>query len=160
MWSGMLADRWPGEIRLERVTHPETDTIRWAKTLPSIEVTSDEDALLRLRIMRFGRGAVTELRAALVGARWWKVEIDLRGDPERMFDLAALSFGDSKDAVEIRQGDKASRCDLVASEQPSLQVEKVLIDSKTDSTVWMIGGDNQPERLRSSNVSRSAAAGV
>lgn|GEM_PF-1649454 len=59
-----LAKSLPDHVRLEPIDHPDTDSIRWAKTNPS--VTAEKTAGgLGLKLSHFGRKALPEIREAL-----------------------------------------------------------------------------------------------
>ncbi len=87
--------------------HPDTDSIRMVKNLPSITaVQTLESGVLRLRITRFGRKAARELGEALEARKGWRIlELDLRahagGDMRRMLRFTALFTGPVPRAVRL-----------------------------------------------------------
>ncbi len=100
----LIADAFDGRATVERVTHPDTDTIRWVNTRPSVRVlgrAADGAALIALD--RFGRKAKRELRAALPAAA--HVVLDLRanrgGDLDRMLEVAGLFTGRVDNALYL-----------------------------------------------------------
>ncbi|MCY4030976.1 MAG: S41 family peptidase [Hyphomicrobiales bacterium] len=101
-----LASSLGPHARLERITHPSTDEIRGVQTRPSVEV-SDESGRRVIRLDRFGRKAVWELREALRDARK-TVVIDLRanqgGDFDRMLRIAGMFCGSIENAVRLVEG--------------------------------------------------------
>ena len=101
-----LASSLGSHARLERITHPSTDEIRGVKIRPSVEV-SDENGRRVIRLVRFGRKAVWELREALRDARE-TVTIDLRanqgGDFDRMLRIAGMFCGSVEKAVRLVEG--------------------------------------------------------
>ncbi len=99
-----------GRGYLERVTRPDSDSIRWARSQASVTTVrrlADGRGLVALD--RFGRKASGELRAALAALRKAGEELhlvlDLRGngggDLGRMMRTAALFTGDTKDAIYL-----------------------------------------------------------
>ncbi|MCY4049563.1 MAG: S41 family peptidase [Hyphomicrobiales bacterium] len=98
-----LASSLGPHARLERITHPSTDSIRGVETRPSVEV-SGENGRRVIRLGRFGRKAVWELREALQGAHE-TVIIDLRanrgGDFDRMLRVAGIFCGSVENAVRL-----------------------------------------------------------
>ncbi|MGI9503864.1 MAG: hypothetical protein ACR2RE_12515, partial [Geminicoccaceae bacterium] len=102
-----LADQLPSKVRLEPVDHPDSDSIRWAKTAPSINAEKTADGFT-IELNHFGRKALPELRDVLVAAstdRFTSLSIDLGGnaggDFERMLALAGLLIGPRPHAVDI-----------------------------------------------------------
>ncbi|MDX1575303.1 MAG: S41 family peptidase [Kiloniellales bacterium] len=95
-----------GQVRLEPVTHPGTDTIRWAETAPSVTaVRADPDGRRWIVLDGFGRKAVPEMVEAMAGAAEGPVSLDLRGnaggDFGRMLKVASLFTDDVKDALFV-----------------------------------------------------------
>lgn len=137
-----LAVKLPDHVRLEPVTHPNTDSIRRATTPPSV-TAGDTGDTLQLKLTHFGRKALPELRAALASARGQTaVELDLRGNPggdfERMLQIAGLLLGSRRDVVEIDYGDRVERRSLQGPRTGRLGVESVEIDEKTASAALLL----------------------
>ena len=104
----MVRDSLGPRARLERVKHPDTDTIRRVKSLPSLTGrTVTANGAIRLTLDRFGRTAVAEIKAALSGSdsHSRRIEIDLRGNRggrlDRMLRVAALFLGPTPDAIRL-----------------------------------------------------------
>ena len=101
-----LASSLGSHARLERITHPSTDSIRGVETRPSVEVSSENGRQV-IRLERFGRKAVWELREALRDARE-TIIIDLRanrgGDFDRMLRVAGIFCGNVENAVRLVEG--------------------------------------------------------
>ena len=113
----LLSERDP-RMRLERIDHPDSDTIRWVTSRPSVteaRILSDGRSFVRLD--RFGRKATRELRAAVTELRAMgaseELVIDLRGnaggDLGRMARVAGQLAGAVKNAFylvdkEIKNG--------------------------------------------------------
>jgi hypothetical protein len=94
-------------VVLQRVPAPDTDTIRWVTSLPSIERVADLGAGQRLvRLDRFGRKALHELDAALPSSG--ALVLDLRsnqgGSLRRMLQLAGRFTGPVAEALRLVQG--------------------------------------------------------
>lgn len=97
--------------RLEPVRHPTTDQIRWVTTTRSVtRVDVSDQGVLTLRLERFGRKVVAELRSSLIDAARTgppvrAVTVDLRtnhgGDFDRMLRAASLFIGHVPDAVRL-----------------------------------------------------------
>ncbi len=95
-----------GRVRLEAVAHPESDTIRWAETAPSVTaVHVGPDGRRWIVLDGFGRKALREMAQAVSqaiadGAR---LGLDLRGnaggDFGRMLRVASLFTTNVKNAL-------------------------------------------------------------
>ena len=133
-----LAAELPGKALLEPVTHPDTDTIRWAKTTASV-IANSTKAPLTLKLTHFGRKAVAELREALAPS---SLLVDLRGNPggdfERMLEIAGLLIGSRRDAIAIDYGDRVERRSLEGPRSPPWRVTRVEIDEKTASAALLL----------------------
>lgn len=137
-----LATALPDRVRLEPVTHPDTDTIRWVDTPPSVTIDGNGNTLT-LRITHFGRKAVTELREVLTSTgENMAVELDLTGntggDFERMLKIAGLLLGPVRNAVEIDHGDRIERRSLEGSRLPPRPVTDVRVDATTASAALLL----------------------
>ena len=134
----VLVAELPEKTRLEPVTHPDTDTIRWAKTNPSV-IADGTKAPLTLKLTHFGRKAVTELREALATS---SLLVDLRGnsggDFERMLEIAGLLIGFRRDVVEIDHGDRIERRSLEGPRSPPWRVTRVEIGEETASAALLL----------------------
>ncbi len=168
-FANFLAERLPARVRLERTVHPDTDTIRWVRTRPSIEaVERDVEGLVRLRLSHFGRKALGEMQTLLErrtgGIPNFDLEIDLRGNPggdfERMLALAGLLIGPRPDSVDIRRRQVSERRALSGPLTRRWTVRRVIIDETTDSAALilariltrqggatLIGVDEKPETV-------------
>lgn len=96
----------PGRVRLVGQRTPDSDTIRWVETRPSVTgIARADDGHLRVALSRFGRKVEPELRAALAAAEGGGVELDLSdnrgGDFGRMLRVAALLLGPRADALTL-----------------------------------------------------------
>jgi hypothetical protein len=96
-----------GRARLERRGHPDTDTIRWATTRPSLGAAAQAHDGRRLVVLeRFGRKVEWELRASLAEPdRDRGLVLDLRnnhgGDFGRMLRVAGLFTGPRPEALYL-----------------------------------------------------------
>jgi C-terminal processing protease CtpA/Prc len=115
-----------GRVRLEPVAHPETDTIRWAETAPSVTaVHAGPDGRRWIVLDGFGRKAVREVAQAMSQARadGARLGLDLRGnaggDFGRMLKLASLFTGDVKDALFLIDISEKRPVSLVAESRYS-----------------------------------------
>ncbi len=107
-----LAEKLGPRARLEKIRHPDTDTIRRVSSRPSVTGWSlRPPGALRLFLDHFGRKAVAEIGGALERGRAkmrapiTSLEIDLRrnrgGDLNRMLKVAALFTGPVRGAVQL-----------------------------------------------------------
>ncbi len=119
-----LAEQPAERFRLRRRIHPDSDTIRWAKTQASlVEARRQADKRLYLRLDRFGRKAEAELRAAFAahGAQGQDIVLDLSrnrgGDFERMLRVAAGFAGPVENALRLfgAQGQRSLSLPTVAA---------------------------------------------
>lgn len=135
-----LATALPDRVRLEKVDHPDTDSIRRVDTKPSVTAQATGDSL-QLKLTHFGRKAVAELRAASAPGSLPAI-LDLRGnaggDFERMLDVASLLLGSRRDVVEIDDGDRIERRSLTGPAERASTVSLVLIDEKTASAALLL----------------------
>lgn len=135
-----LAADLPHQARLEPVTHPDTDTIRWVTTRPSVTAKHDGD-LIKLKLTHFGRKSVAELREALTGAGR-RLLVDLRGNPggdfERMLQIAGLLLGPRRDAIEINHGNHIERRSLKGPSKPSWRITRIRTDEDTASAALLL----------------------
>ncbi len=104
--AALVAAAFDGQAALERVTHPDTDTIRLVKTQPSVRALGRvADGAVLVALDRFGRKAEPELRAALRALGGARLVLDLRanqgGDFERMLRVAGLFTGPVDDALYL-----------------------------------------------------------
>jgi hypothetical protein len=102
----IVAEVFEGRAVFQRVDHPDTDTIRWAKTQPSVRNLGRlPDGALAVALDRFGRKAARELRAAVAGFGGGRLVLDLRanrgGDFERMLVVAGLFTGPVAEALYV-----------------------------------------------------------
>ena len=119
--------------RLVRVSHPDTDTIRRAHTVPSVSaVERREDGALVVVLDRFGRTAdreIADVVAAHAPASPARLVLDLRGngggDFDRMRRVASLFTGPRDRALRLR--DRSGMTD-VALPQPLRAIGEFEID--------------------------------
>lgn len=130
-----------GRARLELRAHPDTDTIRWVNTRPSVaEVARSGDGRLVIRLLHFGRKVVPELSALLRhGATSGGLVLDLRanrgGDLGRMLQVAGLFTGARSDALFLTGRAGTSPLAIPGSETvPQQQDITVLVDRETASS--------------------------
>jgi Peptidase family S41 len=129
---------FPAGAVLQAVAHPDTDTIRWAKTQPSIVGARSLDRTTRLiGLERFGRKVEQELAAALPGGG--RVVIDLRGnrggDFRRMLRVAGRLTGPVPHALRLSSGERARWLDVPAPREPPWRGELlVLVGPETASS--------------------------
>lgn len=133
--------------RLARTAPPDSDRIRWARTLPSVtEVRALADGRGLVRVSRFGRKAGRELRAALdglAGGTWdGRLLLDLRGhrggDLGRMLRLAGQFTGPVADALLLR-GAAPQSLEIPAPQRASAVGDlTVLVDRETASSAEIL----------------------
>ena len=117
----LIVDHLPG-ARLVRVSHPDTDTIRRARTVPSVTAAERRgDGTLVLVLDRFGRTADREIAdavAAFEPAAPARLVLDLRGnaggDFDRMRRVASLFTGPKAGAIRLLGRDGANDVALPA----------------------------------------------
>ena len=108
--------------RLVRVKHPDTDTIRRARTEPSLAAAGQrDDGALVVVLDRFGRTADREIAdavAAHAGGAAMRLVLDLRrnggGDFDRMRRVASLFTGPQEGAIRLIGPDGATDVALPA----------------------------------------------
>ncbi len=117
-----------GGARLVPVDHPDTDTIRWARTRASVASARRlDDGRGLITLDGFGRKAGDELLTAVAelrrGGRPLGLVLDLRGnaggDFGRMLRLAAMFIGDRKNAVYLVDTNGRHALDLEG--EPAIQ---------------------------------------
>ncbi len=135
-----LAKHLPDLARIEAVDHPDTDSIRWVSTLPSVTANVKGERL-HLELGHFGRKAVGELRQALAGSSL-PIELDLRGnaggDFERMLRIAGALIGTQHSAVKIDYWDRSELRDLSGTGDQASEIIRVLIDEDTASAALLL----------------------
>ena len=135
-----------GRVRLEAVAHPESDTIRWAETAPSVTAVHEgPDGRRWIVLDGFGRKAVREVAQAMSqamadGAR---LGLDLRGnaggDFGRMLKLASLFTGNVKDALFLIETTGRNPVSLAAeSDFPGTRNLRVLVGPRTASSAEVL----------------------
>jgi len=135
-----------GRVRLEAVAHPESDTIRWAETAPSVTAVHEgPDGRRWIVLDGFGRKAVREVAQAMSqamadGAR---LGLDLRGhaggDFGRMLKLASLFTGNVKDALFLIETTGRNPVSLAAeSDFPRTRNLRVLVGPRTASSAEVL----------------------
>ncbi len=99
-----------GRVRLERRYHPDTDTIRWARTRASVDrLERLGDGAMLVVLSRFGRKVEPELQAALQQlTNGNRLLLDLRGnrggDFGRMLRVAGIFTGARPEALFLIDG--------------------------------------------------------
>ena len=119
----LIAQSLGPRARLERVRHPDTDSIRRVHTAPSLkgpELLCGD--MLRFELVRFGRKAVSEIEQAVArandraGGNIRGLEIDLRrnggGNLYRMLRVAALFLGKVPDAIRLTRAGESRSVDI------------------------------------------------
>jgi len=130
-----------GRARLEPRAHPDTDTIRWVRTRPSVEAAArGGDGRLVVRLRHFGRKVVPEMSAMLrQGTTGDGLVLDLRanrgGDLGRMLQVAGLFTGARPDALFLTGRTGTSPLAIPGGETvPQQQDITVLVDRETASS--------------------------
>jgi len=120
-----------GRVRLESVAHPETDTIRWAATVPSVTAVHEGPNGRRWIVLDgFGRKAVQEMAETMSGAReaGAPIGLDLRGnaggDFGRMLKIASLFAGNINDALFLI--DNKNRRSVALEEEQAFEFAREL----------------------------------
>ena len=139
-----LAKRLPDQVRLEPVDHPDSDSIRWAKTAPSVKAETTS-AGVTIEVNDFGRKMLPELRDALASASADQpaiLSIDLRGngggDFERMLALAGVLIGPRTHAVEVDHGRHLEGRALDGPVMRHWRVASVVTDQDTASAALLL----------------------
>ncbi len=139
-----LADKLPSQVRLEPVDHPDSDSIRWAKTAPSINAEKTARGFT-IELNHFGRKVLAEFRDVLADAsadRPASLSIDLGGntggDFERMLALAGLLIGPRPHAVDIDHGHHVEHRSLKGPIMRNWRVTSVTIDQDTASAALLL----------------------
>ncbi len=142
--AALVARAFDGRAALERVTHPDTDTIRLVKTRPSVRALGRlADGAVLVALDRFGRKAEPELRAALTGLGGARLVLDLRandgGDFERMLRVAGLFTGPVDDALYLLGSDgRRSRSIPALARIGGVVALAVLVGARTASSAEML----------------------
>ncbi|MFQ5774290.1 MAG: S41 family peptidase [Kiloniellaceae bacterium] len=135
------------DARVQRSAHPDTDTIRWARTRPSVRAARRLEDGRRLVVLdRFGRKVEPELAAALAtpggeGASRGVV-LDLRGneggDFGRMLRVAGALIGPRPGALFLHGRGGATPVDLAAGGVGVAQRVTVLVGPRTASSAEVL----------------------
>ena len=131
----------PARYRLVTVETPDTDTIRWVRTRPSIiAVEPLGDGRLRVRVDRFGRRLLGELGERVpAGSR---ILLDLRanrgGDFGRMLQLARALLGPRLEPPLLETDAGTTPFRLPAGAALGLRLEGVLIGPRTASSAEVL----------------------
>ncbi len=137
----LLAAADPARYRLVKVETPDTDTIRWVRTRPSITgVEPLGDGRLRVRVDRFGRRLLGELGERVpAGSR---ILLDLRGsrggDFGRMLRLARALLGARLEPPLLETETGTTPFRLPGGAAMKLQLEGVLIGPRTASSAEVL----------------------
>lgn len=130
-----VVDGSGGRMRLEANQHPDSDTIRWVKTRPSVrDLGADASGRRHLAIDRFGRTVTREILAALEGSSTDtganSLVIDLRanggGDFQRMLRVASLFVGPVGDAVRLATPAGTTALDL-PTPKAEIETDRLLV---------------------------------
>jgi hypothetical protein len=137
-----LVEALGGRARLLPVAHPDTDTIRWVETRPSLRVRRD-DRGLRIELLRFGRKVMPELAAALGEAGGDQAYLlDLRqaqgGSFTRMLEVAGFFLGPRRHALALVGAGGTTWLDLPAAAVRGPQPAVVRIGSATASAAEVL----------------------
>jgi Peptidase family S41 len=132
-----LVDVLGAAARLVPVAHPDTDTIRWVETRPSLRLER-EDGALRIELLSFGRKIMPELAAAL-GAVDGEPSyvLDLRqaqgGRFARMLEVAGFFLGPRQQALALVGADGTTWVDLPGPAARGPRLAAVRIGAATAS---------------------------
>ncbi len=136
--------------RLEQVEHPDSDSIRWARNLPSVlRVKRLGEGRGLVALGRFGRKVTREIAQAVAtlaaGRQLSELVLDLRGNGggsfQRMIKTAALFTGPMAEALELEDDGSVTRVSLASAGRPiSAQRLTVLIGPKTASSGEILAG--------------------
>jgi C-terminal processing protease CtpA/Prc len=107
--AAIIVERLGSPVRLVEVAHPDTDSIRRARTVPSVRATERRaDGTLVIMLDRFGRKADQEIADSISPGKNAAPEhlvLDLRGntggDFDRMRRVASLFTGAKEHAVRL-----------------------------------------------------------
>jgi hypothetical protein len=126
----------PG-ARLLPVAHPDTDTIRWVETAPSL-LLHREDGAPRIELLRFGRKIMPELAAAFGAAGGAQAYVlDLRqaqgGSFARMLEVAGFFLGPQPSALALVGAGGTTWLDLPAPAARGARPAAVRIGAATAS---------------------------
>ncbi len=135
-----------GRVRLEAVAHPESDTIRWAETAPSVTaVHVGPDGRRWIVLDGFGRKVLREMSQAVSQAMedGTALGLDLRGnrggDFGRMLGVASLFTGTIKDALFLIEKTGRNPVSLAAeSDFPGTRDLVVLVGPETASSAEVL----------------------
>jgi hypothetical protein len=123
--------------RLLPVAHPDTDSIRWVETQPSLRVAR-AGGVVRIELLRFGRKIMPELAAALAPAQGEPAYLlDLRrsrgGRFERMLEVAGFFLGPRQAALALVSAERTTWLDLPAPPARGPRVAAVQVGALTAS---------------------------
>ncbi len=115
--------------RLQKISHPDTDTIRWVKTGPSVMAARRlDDGGVFIALERFGRKARQEMVKALddlsATHKNDKIVLDLRknsgGNFNNMLRVAGLFTGTVDNALFLNGGGKKTPIGIAAAKTPRI----------------------------------------
>ena len=132
-----LVDVLGPRARLLPVAHPDSDTIRWAETRPSLRLLR-EDGAWRIEVLRLGRKIMPELAAVLGKAGAGRAYIlDLRqvrgGRFARMLAVAGFFLGPRRHALALVGAGGTTWLDLPAPAARGPRLATVRIGAATAS---------------------------
>ena len=139
-----------GRARLQKVEHPDSDTIRWVDSATSVAGFGRmADGRAWLTLNRFGRKAVDELRGALEELRTdngaLDLVLDLRdnggGDFGRMMKLAAVFTGEINNSLYLIGTEDRIPVGIVGMNTPErLESLTVVVGPRTASSGEVLAG--------------------
>jgi len=140
------------KARLEKITHPDTDTIRRVTSVPSL---SDSKRLppdtLQFSLDRFGRKAVSEIETVLSHASGnnktlpSNITINLRnnrgGPLNRMLRVASLFLGPIPNAIKLSGADNEKMLAIPGNKQKlAFKTLKLIVGPNTASSAEIFAG--------------------
>jgi hypothetical protein len=128
--------------RLVQVAHPDSDTIRWVETRPSLRIRT-EDRALRIEVLRFGRKIMPEIVATFgAGGGDQALVLDLRqasgGRFARMLQVAGYFLGPRRNALALIGATGTSWVDLPAPAARGPRLAAVRIGAGTASAAEVL----------------------
>ncbi len=139
-----------GRARLQQVAHPDSDTIRWVDSAPSVAGFGRmPDGRAWLALDHFGRKGVDELRGALGELRTddgaLDLVLDLRdnggGDFGRMLKVAVMFTGEVNDGLYLIGTEGRRSVGIVGTDTPErLDSLTVVVGPRTASSGEVLAG--------------------
>jgi len=136
-----LADVLGPRARLLPVARPDSDTIRWVDTRPSLRIRP-EDGAIRIEVLRFGRKIMPELVAAFGAGGDQAWVLDLRqvsgGRFARMLQVAGYFLGPRRNALALVGAGGTSWVDLPAPAARGPRLAAVRVGAATASAAEVL----------------------